>query len=93
MRTSSAASKHSRMENTTRGTWSEHFNRNIHISNLALTDKGITNAIYSFFFFLLFLDTNVMLNVKKCTHKVSNKRCSKRNSINGSYIDTQYFLL
>ena len=50
MRTSSAASKHSRMENTTRGTWSEHFNRNIHISNLALTDKGITNTMYSFFF-------------------------------------------
>ena len=47
MRTSSAASKHSRMESTTRGTWSEHFNRNIHISNLALTDKGITNTIYS----------------------------------------------
>ena len=50
MRTSSAASKHSRMENTTRGTWSEHFNRNIHISNLALTDKGITNTICIFFF-------------------------------------------
>ena len=49
MRTSSAASKHSRMKSTTRGTWSEHFNRNIHISNLALTDKGITNTIYSFF--------------------------------------------
>ena len=54
MRTSSAASKHSRMKSTTRGTWSEHFNRNIHISNLALTDKGITNTIYSFFFLTFF---------------------------------------
>ena len=48
MRTTSAAPKQSRIENTTRGTWSEHFSRNFHISNLALTEKGITNTIYSF---------------------------------------------
>ena len=49
MRTSSAGSKQSRSKNTTRGTSSEHFSRNIPICNLALTDKGITNTIYSFF--------------------------------------------
>ena len=92
MRTSSAGSKQTRTKNTTRGTSSEHFSRNIPICNLALTDKGITNTIYSLKK-KLFLDKISMLNVKKCTHKVSNKRCSKRNSINGSYIDTQYFLL
>ena len=92
MRTSSAVSKRSRIEDTARGTRSEHFSRNFHISNLALTDKGITNTIYSFLN-KNFLDKDSMLNVKKCTHRVSNKCCSKRNSINGSYIDTQYFLV
>ena len=49
MRTSSTASKQSRIKSTTRGTWSEYFSRKIHLSNLALTDKGIINTIYSFF--------------------------------------------
>ena len=45
MRTSSAVLKRSRIEDTARGTWSEHFSKNFHMSNLALTDKGITNTI------------------------------------------------
>ena len=45
MRISSAVSKPSRIEDTARGTWSKHFSKNFHISNLALTDKGISNTI------------------------------------------------